>query len=736
MKPPTTAGARPHATTRSGRPEVAAFLRLAVLALMVGLSAPQIAAQPPPPQPGMGQPFDFESVRREALHTYYHGITAEMAQERIGPAGVPALLELLADPSFPRRDNVVAFLTHLGGGESTTALLEVLASPLAAVTVPEEDRALLLLPQALGHIAARGEPRALEALLEMTAAGSNGGALASAASRSPQPTALRDDLLEMSLRGLAFARDARASERLRSIASGEVRPAPSGRDLRSGAAKTLEAMSVLQGRSASAVSRPGARRTGGDLVSAPASGVDAVSAVAEESVRFTTDAVFDTTHSTVKRAPLSYANHPAVPNPMTNSQFDGVMKAASLHLGRADFSADVACCAGMQRSGNAGAFGASTDGLDVIDNDAEFYAVINNTVARAKVVRLINYCSGPGTNILGCSWIAGNGMVLVRSGSVADEGALWAHEYGHNAGLSHNTDSRYVMYACLCGGTLGLTQFECGKYWTPSSGTQIAMIDMGACTDGDHDEVQSLVDNCPAASNNNQADGDGDGIGDACDQGGPPAGTPTRTPTPSRTPTPTSTRTATATRTITPTPIITSSPTRTATRTPTRTSTPTPSRTSSPSTPTRTPTRTATPTRTRTPTVRPTTEAPTADIDGDGDLQPLTDALLMMRWGFGFSGQPLLEDAVDPGCTYCTSQQVIGHLQSMENELDIDDDGETESLTDGLLLMRWTFGFRGRAWCRTRSTSATAGVVPLRVSRTISTAWMKLSARVPGDGGD
>ena len=471
-----------------------------------------------------------ERVRTQASYTYYHGITAEMAQERIGAEGVPALLELLADPSFPRRDNVVAFLTYLGAGESTTALLEVLASPPASVTVPEEDRALLLLPQALGHIAARGEPRALEALLEMTAAGSNGGVLASAASRSPRPASLRDDLLEMSLRGLAFARDARASERLRSIASGEVRPAPSGRDLRSGAGKTLEALAVLQGRSAPVVSRPGGRRTGGDLAAAPASGGDAVAAVSDESVQFTADAAFDSTHTTVKKAPLSYANHPAVPNPMTNAQFDNVMKAASLHLGRADFSADVACCAGMQRSGNAGVVGTPTDGLDVIDNETEFYAVINNTVARAKIVRLINYCGGPGTNILGCSWIAGNGMVLVRFGSVADEGALWAHEYGHNAGLGHNPDNAYIMSPCQCGGTLGLTQMECGKYWTPASGTQIAMITVGACTDNDTDEVQDLIDNCPAVGNNNQIDTDGDGIGDACD-----AGTPAPTPTPTRT---------------------------------------------------------------------------------------------------------------------------------------------------------------------------------------------------------
>jgi hypothetical protein len=309
----------------------------------------------------------------------------------------------------------------------------------------------------------------------------------------------------------------------------------------------------------------------------------------------------------------------------------------------------------MQRSGNANTFGAATDGLDVVDNETEFYSVINNTAARVKIVRLINYCSGtapPGSNILGCSWIAGNGMIMVRFGNLAQEGALWAHEYGHNAGLGHNTDSRYIMYSCLCGGTLGLTQTECGKYWTPASGTQIAMVSVGACTDNDSDEVQDLIDNCPATGNNNQVDTDGDGLGDACDQG--VSATPTRTPTPGLTPT--------------------------------RTNTPV-------STPTRTPTPSRTPTRTAT----PNGEMAVVDIDGDHDVEPLSDALLVMRWGFGFSGAPLVEGAVDSGCTYCTPQQVTAHINAVEGQLDIDDDGEIDSLTDGMLLMRWTFGVRGQS---------------------------------------
>ena len=514
-------------------------------------------------------------------------------------------------------------------------------------------------------------------------------------------------------------------------------------------------------------------------------------------MRFQVDALFDNVHTTVKKAPLSYANHPAVPNPMTNTQLDNVMKAASLHLGRADFSADVACCAGMQRSGNAGSFGTPTDGLDIVDNDTEFFAVINHTAGRAKIVRLINYCgttAPPSTNVLGCSWIAGNGMIVVRSGGVEDEGSLWAHEYGHNAGLGHNPDDDYIMSPCQCGGRLGLTQTECGKYWTPASGTQIAMINVGACTDNDTDEVQDLIDNCPAVGNNNQIDTDGDGLGDACDQGAPPTPTRTATPTPSatatrtstatptltptssptRTATPTSTATRTSTPTATPTftptvtatftltatptqtstasptitrtPTATQTPTRTATPTATVTSTPTstasvtmtstptssptvtatwthtstptatatrtatptvtatPTRSSTPtwtSTPSATPTRTPTPTQTSTPTITPTATVtttpslPVADADGDGDFESLSDAVLVMRWGFGFTGQSLIESAVDPGCTYCTWQQVVDHLQEIGPLLDVDGDGETESLTDGLILLRWGFGFGG-----------------------------------------
>jgi hypothetical protein len=156
---------------------------------------------------------------------------------------------------------------------------------------------------------------------------------------------------------------------------------------------------------------------------------------------------------------------------------------------------------------------------------------------------------------------------------------------------------------------------------------------------------------------------------------------PSATPSPTRTPTrtPTSTGTSTNTRTATAT------PTRTATRTSTSTATHTPTRTA---TPTRTPTRTVTPTTTPGGIV--------LDIDGDGQPDALTDGLLVLRRLFTFTGATLVNGAVDTQhCTRCTAPAIEGYLTSIAAQLDIDGNGSTDALTDGLLAIRYLFGFRG-----------------------------------------
>jgi hypothetical protein len=101
----------------------------------------------------------------------------------------------------------------------------------------------------------------------------------------------------------------------------------------------------------------------------------------------------------------------------------------------------------------------------------------------------------------------------------------------------------------------------------------------------------------------------------------------------------------------------------------------------------------------------------TLDIDGDGEVVALTDGLLALRWMFDFTGAVLIAGAVDGSdCTRCTAPSVDSYLASIESLLDIDDDGQVEPLTDGLLVLRWLFGFTG-------STLVSGAVDPVNCGR-------------------
>jgi subtilisin-like proprotein convertase family protein len=87
---------------------------------------------------------------------------------------------------------------------------------------------------------------------------------------------------------------------------------------------------------------------------------------------------------------------------------------------------------------------------------------------------------------------------------------------------------------------------------------------------------------------------------------------------------------------------------------------------------------------------------PLLDVDGDGAVEALTDGLLVLRYLFGFRGAVLITGAVDLlGCSRCDDAAIESHLASILSLLDIDGDGAVEPLTDGLLVLRYIFGFRG-----------------------------------------
>jgi hypothetical protein len=446
-------------------------------------------------------------VREAALVTHFHGISEEIALDAVVPQGVPHLVTLLGDPDFPRRDNVVAFLAWLGSEETVPHLLDLIGSPPGPAGVPEENRAMLLVPQALGYVASRGSRGALEALLSMTAHGSGGGPLSSP-SRAGRVHPSRDNLIEAAIRGLALSGNPEAVDRLHEISEGRVRPALDGREPGAAARMALDLVEELRGAPGIDSEADPSRAMSPQWSSSTGGGEAALAPVISGELDV---------QSLVHDSPLTYANHPQVDDPMTNSRLDEVLREASVVVGRDDYDLDIACCITASRSGDSEQLGRVDDGLDVVDNQSEMLTVLNYPVSRVKVVEAINWCGEPLPNIVGCAWRSGNGMAVVRLSSLSSEGILWIHEYGHNAGLVHTEDERDIMYGRNTGVNRGLSQAECNAFHDPDEGAAMVVVDIGTCTDFDDDSVHDVVDNCGGVANTSQTDTDMDGVGDACE---------------------------------------------------------------------------------------------------------------------------------------------------------------------------------------------------------------------------
>jgi DNA-binding beta-propeller fold protein YncE len=59
-------------------------------------------------------------------------------------------------------------------------------------------------------------------------------------------------------------------------------------------------------------------------------------------------------------------------------------------------------------------------------------------------------------------------------------------------------------------------------------------------------------------------------------------------------------------------------------------------------------------------------DVPSYDIDGDGESEPLTDGLLLLRYLFGFTGSTLITGAVDlVNCTRCTAPAIEAYIDAL-----------------------------------------------------------------------
>ena len=86
------------------------------------------------------------------------------------------------------------------------------------------------------------------------------------------------------------------------------------------------------------------------------------------------------------------------------------------------------------------------------------------------------------------------------------------------------------------------------------------------------------------------------------------------------------------------------------------------------------------------------------DVDCNGSCDALTDGIIMLRYLFGFQGDALTDGALGSGAQMTDPSDITEMLDGLrESMLDVDDNGNADALTDGILILRYLFGFQGTA---------------------------------------
>ena len=83
------------------------------------------------------------------------------------------------------------------------------------------------------------------------------------------------------------------------------------------------------------------------------------------------------------------------------------------------------------------------------------------------------------------------------------------------------------------------------------------------------------------------------------------------------------------------------------------------------------------------------------DIDGNGQYDALTDGLLLLRGMFGLDGNALVTGTIASDAAYTESVDIESRIATLGVLADIDGNGEIDALTDGLLTLRYLFGLEG-----------------------------------------
>jgi len=83
------------------------------------------------------------------------------------------------------------------------------------------------------------------------------------------------------------------------------------------------------------------------------------------------------------------------------------------------------------------------------------------------------------------------------------------------------------------------------------------------------------------------------------------------------------------------------------------------------------------------------------DIDGNENYDALTDGLLLLRGMFGLDGSALVTGTIASDAAYTESVDIESRIETLGDLADIDGNADIDALTDGLLTLRYLFGLQG-----------------------------------------
>ena len=111
------------------------------------------------------------------------------------------------------------------------------------------------------------------------------------------------------------------------------------------------------------------------------------------------------------------------------------------------------------------------------------------------------------------------------------------------------------------------------------------------------------------------------------------------------------------------------------------------------------------------------------DFDGNGNGDALTDGLLFLRFLFGFRSDTLTNGAIAANASRDANLVEAALTLANTSLADIDGNGTSDALTDGLLLLRYLFGFRGDTLINgaiaSDATRTTAAAIESRIAASI-----------------